>query len=121
MVWVFGTFVVHHSGATARDLHPIPHSPLTLIRGIARVFWLSPKRFKEPKIVFGNHLTMLAASYSVTRLSEKSLSRHRPIVPWPNSFRMLRAIEEKELRTNGDAKTNHHPHRLAPREELLDI
>src|SRR5258707_14656821 len=31
-----------------------------------------PKLFKEPKIVFSNHPTMLAASHAVTRLSEKS-------------------------------------------------
>jgi hypothetical protein len=37
------------------------------------------KLFKEPKIVFSNHLMMLAASQSVTRLSEKSPVLHRLI------------------------------------------
>jgi hypothetical protein len=35
---VVGTFVVHHSGATVRDLHPIPYSPLTVIRGTLSCF-----------------------------------------------------------------------------------
>jgi len=38
MVWLFGTFVVHHSDAAARDLHLIPYSPLTVIRGTYSCF-----------------------------------------------------------------------------------
>jgi hypothetical protein len=36
-----------------------------------------PKLFKEPKIVFSNHPTMLAASHPVTRLSEKGRVLHK--------------------------------------------
>jgi hypothetical protein len=47
---VVGTFVVHHSGATVRDLHPIPYSPLTVIRGTLSCFRaFAPQVFKEPK------------------------------------------------------------------------
>jgi hypothetical protein len=31
--WLREIFVPRHSGATARDLHPFPYSPLTVIRG----------------------------------------------------------------------------------------
>jgi hypothetical protein len=31
--WLCEIFVPRYSGATARDLHPFPYSPLTVIRG----------------------------------------------------------------------------------------
>ena len=37
-----GTFVVRHSGATVRDLYPIPYSPLTVIKGT--LSWFQARR-----------------------------------------------------------------------------
>jgi hypothetical protein len=68
-----GTFVVRHSGATVRDLHPIPYSPLIVIRGTRScVPGFRPKLFKEPKTIFGDAPILLAVWHSVTRLSQKS-------------------------------------------------
>lgn len=61
-----------------------------------------PKLFKEPNIIFGDSLTVLAASHSVTRLSEKSLndecaifSGDEPVRHSPKSYRNCFALSRR--------------------------
>src|SRR5438309_11140024 len=83
---IFGTFIVHHGGATVRDLHPIPYSPLTVIRGTLscyRAFALQV--FKEPKPRLRRCPKLARVGYSVTRdwqqisLQSRACNRLHPV------------------------------------------